>query len=237
MNKHFIFLYSSYFYKKKIALHCCSNDYYNNKEYANIIDNIKAKFPHIDFNIHVVYTESVCADSIYAVDSYFNDIEFIEYIDYKKFIKIVEKDVSINAIDVAKAILCKKSLSNLELQKILYFVAVKFIKKYNLQLFKEEFKCWTFGPVVSSVYYKYSKYGREKISIDNKFKVIVFSKLSKFECYYELLEVIDDVLEEYKDCSPKELVDISHKDGGAWDLSKKLNSNIISWDLIKVSCD
>ena len=75
------------------------------------------------------------------------------------------------------------------------------------------------------------------IILDNKFKVIVFSKLSKFNRYYDLLEIIDDVLEEFKNFTPKELVDKSHKDGGAWDLSKKLNSDTISWNLIKVSDD
>ena len=236
MNKHFIFLYNSYF-KKKIALHCCSNNC-NNKEYVDIIDNIKNKFPYLDFNIHVVYTNSTSSESIYEIDSYFEDTEFIKYTEHEKFIDYVSKDIKINALDVAKAILCKKSLSNLELQKILYFIAVRFIKRYDIKLFDEEFQCWDLGPVVPSVYRFYKKYGRKKIiSIDNKFKVIVFSKLSKFERYYELLEIIDDVLEEYKDCSPKELVNVSHKDGGAWNFSKKMNNNIISWDIIKVSDD
>ena len=236
MYKHFIFLYNSYFHKRKIALHYCESNY-DNKEYIEIIDNIKNQFPHLDFNIHVVYNNSTSSESIYEIDSYFEDTEFIKYIEYEKFIDYVSKDIKINALDVAKAILCKKSLSNLELQKILYFIAVRFIKKYDIKLFDEEFECWDLGPVVPSVYHFCKKYGREKIIIDNKFKVIVFSKLSKFNRYYDLLEIIDDVLEEFKNFTPKELVDKSHKDGGAWDLSKKLNSDTISWNLIKVSDD
>ena len=40
MYKHFIFLYNSYFHKRKIALHYCESNY-DNKEYIEIIDNIK----------------------------------------------------------------------------------------------------------------------------------------------------------------------------------------------------
>ncbi len=236
MYKHYIFLYNSYFYKKKIALHYCDNNECSNKGYIDIIDNVKNRFPHIDFNIHVVYTDSSNVNSIYDIDSYFEDTEFINYADYKKFLGYISKDTKISAIDVAKAILCKKDLSNLELQKILYFVAVRFLKKYNTQLFEEEFCCWEFGPVARSVYHNYKEYGKEKIFIDDKFKVIVFSKLSRFDHYYDLLDIIDDVLEEYKDCSPKILVDVSHKSDGAWMESRKLGKNIISWDLIK-SCN
>ncbi|AID44748.1 Phage protein [Candidatus Arthromitus sp. SFB-mouse-NL] len=235
MYKHVIFLYTSYFCKKKLALHYCY-DGINVKKYTDIIDNVKNQFSHLDFNIHVVYTASSNFNSIYDIDSYFEDTEFIDYLDYKKFISYISKDTKISAIDVAKAILCKKDLSNLELQKILYFVAVRFLKKYDIQLFEEEFGCWEFGPVVSSVYHNYKEYGKKRISIDNKFKVIVFSKLSRFDHYYDLLYIIDDVLEEYKNCLPKTLVDISHKSGGAWRESQKLGNNTISWDLMK-SCN
>lgn len=77
------------------------------------------------------------------------------------------------------------------------------------------------------------KYGGRNIFIEDRFKITVFNKLSRFEHYYDLLEVIDDVLEEYKDSSPEELASTSHKEGGAWDCSRKNNSNIISWDSIK----
>lgn len=217
MYKHSIFLYNSYFYKKKMALHYCGSNY-DDEKYIGIIYNIKNKFSHLDFNIHVVYTDSTDSKSIHEIDSYFDDIKFIEYYNYSEFIKLVEKDISIDAVDVSKAILCKKSLSNLELQQVLYIVADKFRKKYGIKLFKEEFEKFTFGLGVQSVYDKYSKYEKEKIIIDNKFKVIVFSKLSKFERYYELLEIIDDVLKNYNNCSSKNIFNI---DGNIKKLSKK----------------
>lgn len=154
MSKHVIFMYNSYFCKKKIALHYCDD---NDKKYVEIIDIVKNKFPHINFNIHVVST-----DSIYKADSYFDCTEFFGYDDYMEFIKLVERDVNIDAIDVAKVILCKKSLSHLELQKILFFVAKELITKYDIQLFKEEFESWNYGTVVPSVYHKYKKIWRKK---------------------------------------------------------------------------
>ncbi len=201
MEKHFIFMYNSYFYKKKIAIHYCVNKKCNNEEYFHIINGIKDRFSHIDFNIHVVYTNSVSIESIYDIDSYFRDVEFIEYRNYKKFINIVKEDTKIDAIDVAKAILCKKSLSNLKLQEILYFVQVKFIEKYNIKLFNDKFKYLGSIRIFPNVYSNYNKYCEDKIIINDKFKVIVFNKLSKYKYYYELLEVIDDVLEKYGDYS------------------------------------
>ncbi len=199
MEKHFIFLYNSYFCKKKIAIHYCVNKKYNNEKYFHIIDEIKYRFPHIDFNIHVVYTNSVSIESIYDIDSYFSNVEFIEHTNYMKFINIVEKDTKIDALDVSKAILSKKSLSNLKLQEILYFVEIDFIEKYNIKLFDEEFEYLDGMLIFPKVHNNYNKYYKDKIIISDKFKVIVFNKLSKYKYYYELLEVVDEVLEKNVD--------------------------------------
>ena len=52
-----------------------------------------------------------------------------------------------------------KTISNLKLQKILYFAWKDFYKATGEYLFKEEFEAWKFGPVVSEVYYEYCAYG------------------------------------------------------------------------------
>lgn len=57
----------------------------------------------------------------------------------------------------------KKDLSNLELQKILYFTELAYIKKFDRHLIEDDFEAWQYGPIIKSVYYKYRNYGANSI--------------------------------------------------------------------------
>lgn len=46
-------------------------------------------------------------------------------------------------------------ISNLKLQKLLYFSWLEYYKRNGTPLFEEEFQAWKYGPVVPSVYYDY----------------------------------------------------------------------------------
>ncbi len=65
-----------------------------------------------------------------------------------------------SAIDVARYIIwyCKRrrySISNLKLQKILYFVQANFLVSIGTPCFEEEIEAWDFGPVVPEVYHEF----------------------------------------------------------------------------------
>ena len=67
------------------------------------------------------------------------------------------------AIDVAKYIVNKciddgYPISNLQLQKILYFIQRYYLQKDD-QLFDDDFEAWQFGPVIPAVYYKFCGQG------------------------------------------------------------------------------
>lgn len=55
-------------------------------------------------------------------------------------------------------------ITNLRLQKILYFIQERAAKELGEIVFKEEMQAWTFGPVFPDVYNVYSAYGRDNIS-------------------------------------------------------------------------
>ena len=63
------------------------------------------------------------------------------------------------ALDIARYIIkyCKDngySISNLKLQKLLYFVQAQFLVTYNGRpAFEEKIEAWDFGPVVPEVYH------------------------------------------------------------------------------------
>lgn len=58
-------------------------------------------------------------------------------------------------------------LSNLKLQKLLYYSQGSFIQNNNNKfLFDDTLEAWQYGPVVRSVYQEYSKSGRLPIDVD-----------------------------------------------------------------------
>ncbi|HDZ5007866.1 TPA: DUF4065 domain-containing protein [Campylobacter jejuni] len=135
----------------------------------------------------------------------------------------------VSALDLAKYILKKsnKELSNLELQKTLYFTELDYIKKFNEHLIKDEFEAWKYGPVSREVYCEYRNYGAN--SIDKPEQENLSSILDKDE-----LDVIDTAINNCNQETYWDLVERSHKKGGAWEKSFKEDSKeIIKKELIK----
>ncbi|WP_191337860.1 Panacea domain-containing protein [Helicobacter pullorum] len=135
----------------------------------------------------------------------------------------------VNALELSSYILKNsvKGLSNLELQKILYFTELAYIKKFNKHLIIDGFEAWEFGPIVRSVYYEYRYYGA--LSIDKPENENLSSQLTKEE-----LEIIDNTIAECNSSFYWELVEMSKKRNGAWFHSfKDGKKEIISKDLIR----
>ena len=99
----------------------------------------------------------------------------------------------------------KFSISNLKLQKLLYFVQAAFLVEKGLPCFPEEIEAWDFGPVVPLVYYKYKIYGGTNIpymnSDENLFEVI--SQEDK--------DIINRIINDCAKYTASMLVDITHK--------------------------
>ena len=68
------------------------------------------------------------------------------------------------ALDIAKYIINHeheegREISNLRLQKLLYFIRAKFIVETGKPCFSDPIEAWGFGPVVTSVYHEYKLFG------------------------------------------------------------------------------
>ncbi len=59
-------------------------------------------------------------------------------------------------------------ISNLKLQKLLYYAQGSYLSIYDKPLFKESIEAWRHGPVVYSVYQKYKKFGSSGIDVFDK---------------------------------------------------------------------
>lgn len=112
-------------------------------------------------------------------------------------------------LDVARYIvkrcnLNNQAISNLKLQKILYFVQAEFLVTKNEPCFNETIEAWAFGPVVPDVYHYYKGYGAGNIPSLKR----VPDRTSISESDQELINGIVDECAQY---SASELVDITHR--------------------------
>jgi uncharacterized phage-associated protein len=90
-------------------------------------------------------------------------------------------------------------ISNLKLQKLVYYAQAWHIALYNNPLFEEDFEAWVHGPVVPSLYQKYKSFGWQPISED------VAPGLPN-----DVLQFLDEVAEEYFACDAYELEQMTH---------------------------
>ena len=123
-----------------------------------------------------------------------------------------------DALDIAKYIIrwCDKNklrITNLQLQKILFFIQKESIRKRGYGIFSNRIEAWQYGPVVPDVFYQFAGFGAMKLVLyedlfsDTSPKDIIDDK-SK--------EIIEEILREYIHVSPWDLVAKSHVSNGAW---------------------
>lgn len=129
-------------------------------------------------------------------------------------------------LDVAKYIVNRsidkdKPVSNLQLQKMLYFSHIDVLKAGKGKLIDDsQFEAWDYGPVVREVYNEFSPYGATKLTI----KEDVSENLDK-----EIKDIVDKSIDKCIKKAPWELVKESHQEGGPWHKAyKKGEKNIIS---------
>ena len=94
-------------------------------------------------------------------------------------------------------------ITNLQLQKVMYFV-IKFAKQENLidldqlnEIYDEKFQVWAYGPVIKKEYARFKKFASEPIVGD-------------FQVSKEY-RVFDDFIVELLNVSVFTLVDLSHR--------------------------
>ena len=115
----------------------------------------------------------------------------------------------VTALTLANYILTRakdqgRPVTNLKLQKILYYVQGHYLAEFDQPLFPDEIQAWKFGPVVPSVYYEYSVYGPDEI--------IITARESLEECDSEEMELIDSVIDSKLRYASSELVRATHSE-------------------------
>lgn len=103
-------------------------------------------------------------------------------------------------------------LTNLKLNKLVYYAQALALVKLNRPLFNEDIEAWVYGPVIPTIYHTFKIYGKNPIretkgnySIDN--------------IPSDELEVLSDVYLRYGNYEPTELMWTTHEKGTPWQIN------------------
>ena len=116
-----------------------------------------------------------------------------------------------NAIDIAKKIVCKTdvehgdTLSNLKLQKLLYYMQGFHLAFFDEPFFNESIEAWTYGPVVPVVFQEFKRYKKRSINPDNYHDDLVLTDDEQ--------QLFDMVYSEYNRYSAVALMNMTHTEG------------------------
>lgn len=116
-----------------------------------------------------------------------------------------------NAIDIAKKIICKTdvehgdTISNLKLQKMLYYMQGFHLALFDAPFFNESIEAWIYGPVVPVVFREFKRYHNRAINPDNYRDELVLTG--------EEQQMFDRVYDDYNRFSAVALMNMTHNKG------------------------
>lgn len=117
-----------------------------------------------------------------------------------------------------------ESLSQMKLQKLVYFAHGYYLAFTELPLIEDPVEAWKFGPVIRSLYREFARFGSDEITEP----ATVFDGTSleerkiKIEDYPDFAtnEYVDGLISEvwrvYKDLSAVQLSNLTHQEGTPW---------------------
>jgi uncharacterized phage-associated protein len=115
-----------------------------------------------------------------------------------------------NLSDIADYFLLKTQedghelLSNMKLQKLIYYAQGLYLVLFNEPLFQEPIEAWTYGPAVRSLFDKYKDYGGQGIPANIDFDPLIIDN--------ETRDFLDEIYQVFGQFSAVRLMEISHED-------------------------
>lgn len=111
-----------------------------------------------------------------------------------------------------------RPVSNLSLQKIVFFCHAWSLIELDRPLVKHAFEAWQFGPVLQYLYREFKSFDRSPItdrarrlnSETGEFEIV------SYEFDSRTVELLDRIVRFYSQLRSSDLVDISHAPGGPW---------------------
>lgn len=97
-------------------------------------------------------------------------------------------------------------VSNLKLQKLVYYAQGFHLAIFGKKLFKDEIKAWLHGPVVPKLYHQCKKFGNSCIDQDH------FANIDTDELNEDEKELIEEVFEVYGQYTAWKLRNLTHSE-------------------------
>lgn len=118
------------------------------------------------------------------------------------------------ALDIAKYVVdrcttMEHPVSDLQLQKILYYIQLAFIKNAKCLAFNDDIEAWPYGPVVREVYNYFNGFGSNEICL-------YFSECRSLFQIHDHEQLVNIMIERCLQYRPWELVEMSHNVDGPW---------------------
>lgn len=113
----------------------------------------------------------------------------------------------------------KRPVTNLALQKIIYFCHVWTLIELHRPLVKQKFEAWPFGPVLQHLYRDFKDFDgrpidRRALRLD---KATGKPVVAQYAFDDEMTSLLSRVIDFYSQMRAGDLVEISHIVGGPWD--------------------
>jgi uncharacterized phage-associated protein len=114
-----------------------------------------------------------------------------------------------SAFDIANYFLFKAAndedfISNLKLQKLVYYAQGLSLALHNTPLFLEDVEAWTYGPVIPQLYHAYKEHGSNGIPANPDFDPEEIDENTR--------SFLDEIYTVFGQFSAPRLIDISHSD-------------------------
>ncbi|MDN8592007.1 DUF4065 domain-containing protein [Paenibacillus sp. 11B] len=241
MAFHFVAILSDYIGGQRVGWHYASEGKLDREIVAEFMNKVE-KCGHTTLGIHKLSTDSISWTSVVEKDSFFKDVLVSE--DMEVFIRQITASKELNVHDIVKFILAIKPVTQLKLQKLLYYAYAEYLLKTGRKLFREPIVAYKYGPVVEEVYQVQRHNGSSVIVMeDDEFQLSTGASLPASvvrvlgsEDGVEATVCILEVVGRYFDLDARELVDKTHQVGGPWDTVYLEGMNcLITDDLIKGS--
>lgn len=115
-----------------------------------------------------------------------------------------------SVIDIANKVIANtnidqgETISNLKLQKLLYYLQGFFIAVFDKKLFNDPIEAWQYGPVVRESYFHFKDFGSSSISLKDHDQII--------ELPSKETELFNEVMCEYGQFSAIKLMNMTHEE-------------------------
>ena len=96
------------------------------------------------------------------------------------------------------------NLSNLKLQKLLYYAQGGHLALFGEPLFDDAIEAWTHGPVVPSLYHELKAYGAGALPVPDEFDFSTFDEQTR--------GLLDEIFAVYGQYSAWKLADMTHEE-------------------------